>query len=180
MLLNRYVCALFLLFAFIGTDAQTSFYDLSAKTIDGDSVHFSSFKGKKVMLVNTASKCGYTGQYKQLEELYEKYKAQGFEIVAFPSNDFLNQEPGTNQEIKDFCQKNYGVTFTVMEKVKVKGANQHPVYKWLTQKSENGVMDSKVKWNFQKYLIDENGQLEMMVETKDSPLDEKIIAWIEE
>ncbi len=163
-----------------GLNAQiNSFYDFRAEDIDGKLVELSAFKGKKVMVVNVASKCGLTPQYKQLQELYEKYGGKDFEIVAFPANNFMEQEPGSNSEIKSFCSSNYGVSFTMMSKISVKGDDMHPVYKWLTQKSKNGVLDSGVSWNFQKYLIDEQGRLVEMVPPRTSPLDEKITAWIE-
>ncbi|HEX5742785.1 MAG TPA: glutathione peroxidase, partial [Flavobacteriaceae bacterium] len=133
----------------------------------------------KVMIVNTASKCGYTYQYEELQKLYEKYKNKGFVIVGFPANNFRNQEPGTNAEIAEFCKVNYGVTFPIMEKISVKGDDMHPIYQYLTQKSKNGVEDSEVAWNFQKYLINKNGILEKVFKTKVSPLDSEIIQWIE-
>ena len=157
------------------TYAQSSFYDLHAKTIEGDDFDFNQLKGKKVLIVNTASKCGFTPQYEGLESLNKKSKDNNFEIIGFPSNDFLKQEPGTNDEIASFCQKNYGVTFQMMEKVEVKGNNIHPVYEWLTSKEKNGVKDSKVKWNFQKYLINETGTLEEIFEPKESPESEIIV-----
>ena len=139
----------------------------------------SSLKGKKVLIVNTASKCGLTPQYKQLEELNKLYgNSPRFVIIGFPANNFLSQEPGTNEEIKTFCTTNYGVTFPMMEKISVKGKDIHPLYKWLTSKLENGVMDAEVQWNFQKFLIDENGNLVDMVAPKESPMSEKIINWI--
>lgn len=155
-----------------------SFYDFKAESITGELIDFSVFKGKKVLVVNTASKCGLTPQYKQLQELYDTYGGQGFEIVGFPANNFAGQEPGTNEEIKTFCEQNYGVTFTMMNKISVKGDDISPIYSWLTQKSENGVMDSEVTWNFQKYFIDENGHLVDFATPKTSPLDEKITAWV--
>jgi len=161
---------------------QLGFYKLivlSANTIDGEEFNFSSLKGKKVLVVNTASKCGFTPQYEELEELYKKYGGKGFIIIGFPANNFLSQEPGTDDEIKEFCTSNYGVTFQMMSKISVKEKDMHPVYQWLTSKEKNGKMDSEVTWNFQKYLIDENGQLVDFVEPKVSPLDESIIGWIE-
>ena len=161
--------------------AQTSkcLYDFKAKTIDGKDFDFSSLKGKKVMIVNTASKCGYTPQYKQLEELYQKYKSKNFEIIGFPANNFLWQEPGTNSEIKEFCTKNYGVSFQMMEKISVKGKDMHPIYQWLTEKTQNQLKDAPVKWNFQKFLIDENGKLAEVYLSAESPTSENIIKWIE-
>ncbi len=130
------------------------------------------------MIVNTASKCGYTPQYKELQELYEEYKNKDFIIIAFPANNFMRQEPGTNMEILEFCSVNFGVTFPIMEKVSVKGKDMHPVYKWLTNKDENGVINSSVKWNFQKYLIDEKGNLIDVFPSRISPKDDKIVSLI--
>jgi glutathione peroxidase len=146
--------------------------------IDGNRFELSSLKGKKVLVVNTASKCGLTPQYEQLQNLFETYGDKKFTIVGFPANNFANQEPGSNDEIAEFCQKNYGVEFPMMSKVSVKGDDIHPVYQWLTKKSKNGVLDSEIGWNFQKYLIDENGQLVDMVDPKTKPDDEKIVSWI--
>lgn len=157
-----------------------NFHSFSAKTIDGSILDFSTLKGKKVLVVNTASKCGFTPQYKDLEELYKQYGGDKFTIIGFPANNFLSQEPGTDNEIKQFCEVNYGVTFQMMSKISVKGDDIHPVYKWLTSKAENGVLDSKVSWNFQKYMIDENGNLVDFVEPKKSPASEKIINWIKQ
>lgn len=157
---------------------QQSFYDFKVKDIDGKEFNLSSLKGKKVLVVNTASKCGLTPQYKQLQELYQLYGGNKFTIIGFPANNFMKQEPGTDSEIAEFCEKNYGVTFPMMSKISVKGDDMHPLYQWLTQKSKNGVLDSEVKWNFQKYLIDEKGNLVEMVEPKTKPDDEKIVSWI--
>ena len=149
--------------------AQTSgFYDFKVRTLEGKEFDFSSLKGKKVIVVNTASKCGFTHQYKDLEEVYQKYQGT-LVIIGFPANNFLNQEPGSASEIRKFCTENYGVTFPMMEKISVKGKDMSPLYKWLTSKEKNGVMDSEVKWNFQKYLIDENGRLVDVVYSKDKP-----------
>jgi len=158
---------------------NSSFYALSATTIDGYNYSFEQLKGKKVMIVNTASKCGYTKQYADLEKLYKKYAAKGFVIIGFPANDFLYQEPGTNAEIKQFCTSNFEVTFPMMSKITVKGKKMHQVYKWLTEKSENNFMDSSVKWNFQKYLIDEKGRLVNVLDSGTKPFDDKITSWLE-
>jgi glutathione peroxidase len=158
--------------------SQKSFYDFTIKDIEGHDFSLSSLKGKKVLVVNTASKCGLTPQYKQLEEVFEKFGGDKFTIIGFPANNFMKQEPGTDKEISEFCLKNYGVTFKMMSKISVKGDDIHPLYKWLTSKSENGVMDSEVAWNFQKYMIDENGKLVDMVEPKVKPDNEKILSWI--
>ncbi len=159
--------------------AQKSFHDFKTKTLSGEAFDFSSLKGKKILIVNTASKCGNTPQYKELEALYRKYKDKGFVVIAFPANNFMNQEPGTAEEIAEFCEINYGVTFPLMQKISVKGKDQDPIYAWLTNKSKNGKLDSEVKWNFQKYLIDEDGQLVGVIPPKESPHSEKIINWIE-
>ncbi len=157
---------------------QKSFFDFTVKDIDGNDFNLSSLKGKKVLVVNTASKCGLTPQYEALQALYEQYGGDKFVIIGFPANNFLGQEPGTNDEIIEFCQKNYGVTFPMMSKISVKGSDMAPIYQWLTEKSKNGVKDSKVAWNFQKYLIDENGNLVDFASPKTKPDDPKIINWI--
>lgn len=157
----------------------TSFYSLNAKTIDGEEFDFAQLKGKKVMVVNTASECGFTPQYEQLESLYEKYKDQNFVLIGFPCNQFGGQEPGSNEEIASFCKKNFGVTFQMMEKIDVKGDNTHSVYQWLTNKNVNGVKSTSVKWNFQKYLIDENGNWVDTYSSMTKPDDNAITEWIE-
>lgn len=158
---------------------KKTFYDFKVNTIDGKAFDLSTLKGKKILVVNTASKCGHTPQYAQLEELYKKYGSGNFTIIGFPANNFLGQEPGTNEQIKEFCTVNYGVTFQMMSKISVKGKDIDPLYQWLTTKDENGVMDAPVKWNFQKFMIDENGNLVGMVPPGDKPDCEKIITWIE-
>jgi glutathione peroxidase len=158
---------------------QKSFYDFRVLDIDSTPYDLSSLKGKKVLVVNVASKCGNTPQYKQLEALYEKYGGDKFTIIAFPANNFFHQEPGSNAEIKEFCTTNYGVTFPVMSKISVKGDDMDPLYGWLTRKSENGVMDASVKWNFQKFMIDEEGRLVDSVSPRIKPDCDKIINWIE-
>lgn len=158
---------------------QNSFYDFTVKDISGEDYPLSQLKGKKVLVVNTASKCGFTPQYKGLQELYEKYGNEDFMIIGFPANNFMKQEPGSDEEIATFCSVNYGVTFPMMSKISVKGDDQHPLYKWLTSKSENGVENSKVSWNFQKYMIDEKGQLVGHFSPKTKPANEKLVAWIE-
>jgi len=156
-----------------------SFHALSATDIHGELVKMDRYKGKKVIVVNTASECGYTPQYQQLQELYTLYKDKGLVILGFPCNDFGGQEPGSEAEIETFCQKNYGVTFPLMAKVDVKGEGQHALYHWLTNKSENGVMDATVKWNFHKFLIDEEGRLVKSVGSGVEPADEAIMGWVE-
>lgn len=156
-----------------------SIHQFKVQDLEGKDFDFSSLKGKKIMVVNTASKCGLTPQYKDLQALYEKYKANNFIIIGFPANDFMSQEPGTNEEIANFCERNYGVSFPMMDKITVKGKKMHEVYQFLTQKAKNGTADSEVEWNFQKYLLNEKGQLDMIISPKTSPIDEKIINWIE-
>jgi len=172
---------IFLLASLIVTGVLFSqtIYDYKVEDINGKSFDLSTLKGKKVMIVNTASKCGLTPQYEQLEELYKKYKGQNFVIVGFPANNFMKQEPGTNDEIESFCQKNYGVTFPMMSKISVKGNDMDPLYKFLTTKSLNKLEDNDVKWNFQKYLIDEKGKLCKVINPSTSPTDKDIIKWIE-
>ena len=150
-------------------------YQFTVNDIKGNDFNMSELEGKKIMIVNTASKCGLTPQFEQLQELYETYKDQNFTIIGFPSNDFLNQDPGTNEEILEFCQENYGVSFPMMEKVIVKGKEKHLIYKYLTEKKYNQLEDSKVAWNFQKYLINEEGFLEKVIKPKTRPLDDSII-----
>jgi glutathione peroxidase len=169
----------FYLPAFLKGQPVSSIHQFTATSIDGKTVDFSSFKGKKILVVNTASECGLTPQFKQLQELYDHYKDKNFVIVGFPTNDFAHQDPGSNTEIKSFCEKNYGVTFLMMEKIKVKGDGMHPIYTWLTSKKENGVMSSSVKWNFQKYMIDENGHLVDVVVPWKKPDCKKIVKWLE-
>ncbi len=147
--------------------------DLSGKDFD-----LGSLKGKKAMIVNTASKCGLTPQYKQLQAMYQTYESEGFIIIGFPANNFMAQEPGSDTEIADFCEANYGVTFPMMSKIDVVGEEMHPIYKFLTQKEKNGVMDSKVTWNFQKYLLNEEGILEKVIDPRTSPDDPEVIDWI--
>lgn len=169
------------LYAFISKKGKpsSSIHQFKIKTLEGEDFDFSSLKGKKILIVNTASKCGFTPQYKELETLFETYKDKNFVIVGFPCNQFGNQEPGNSYEIHDFCTKNYGVTFLMMEKVNVKGDSICDVYKWLTSKDKNGVMSSSVKWNFQKYMVDENGFLVDYVMPFKSPLSSAITNWIE-
>ena len=158
---------------------KMSIHEFKVESISGESYDFSNLKGKKIMIVNTASKCGLTPQYQQLEALYQKYKNDNFVIIGFPSNDFMGQEPGSNEEIVTFCKKNYGVTFPLMSKVKVKGKGMCDVYSFLTNKSKNGLEDNKVQWNFQKYLLDENGHLVKVISPRITPDDSQISAWIE-
>lgn len=163
----------------VGELKSSSFYELNIISLDGDdSLNFADYKGKKVLCVNVASKCGYTYQYEDLQKLHEKYKEK-LVIVGFPCNQFLGQESGSAEEIESFCQKNYGVTFQMTEKIEVKGSNQHPVYQWLTKKENNGKEDYKVSWNFNKFLVDENGNLMAHFGSKTKPFDEELVKLIE-
>lgn len=158
--------------------AAQSIHQFKVKDLYSETFDFAALKGKKIIVVNTASKCGLTPQYKGLEALYREYKDKGLVIIGFPANNFAGQEPGTNEEIAAFCEQNYGVTFPMMDKISVKGDDMAPVYEFLTQKSKNGVADSEVEWNFQKYLINEDGQLEKVVSPKTLPDDPEIVNWI--
>src|SRR5690606_11535246 len=160
------------------SDMPKSIYEFKVPALDGSTIDFSDFKGKKILIVNTASKCGNTPQYEQLEAIYEKYNGK-LVVVGFPANNFMRQEPGSNEEIAAFCEKNYGVTFPMAAKISVKGSDQHPLYVWLTNKKYNKVKDSKVKWNFQKYLIAEDGSLIDVFGSRVKPYDAKIIDAIE-
>ncbi|MCF8214834.1 MAG: glutathione peroxidase [Chitinophagaceae bacterium] len=152
-------------------------HQFKVPSIEGQTIDFSKFKGKKVLIVNTASKCGYTPQYAELEQLHKAYGSK-LVIVGFPANNFGGQEPGSNAEINDFCQKNYGVSFVMAEKVSVKGTDIHPLFKWLTSKEENGVMDAEIKWNFTKFLLDEKGKLLAVFPSKVKPMGEEITTYL--
>ena len=154
--------------------SDKSFYTLSAKDIDGKTINFSKFKGKKLLIVNVASKCGYTSQYKDLQELYRKYNDK-ITILAFPSNNFGFQEPGSNDQIEEFCETNYGIEFQLFEKSDVRGKNSNDVYKWLSSIESNGWNDKSPRWNFFKYLIDENGNLNSIYSSNVNPLDKEIV-----
>ncbi|MFT6765761.1 MAG: glutathione peroxidase [Alteromonas naphthalenivorans] len=153
--------------------AKASFYNLKAKDINGHTVPMSKFKGKTILIVNTASKCGYTGQYKELEELYQTFK-KDLVILGFPTNDFFGQEPGSNKEIAQFCTRKYNVTFPMFEKTTTKGNDKHDIFDWLTSPSKNGWNKKKVSWNFNKHIIDKNGNLVDRFGSGESPLSKKI------
>jgi glutathione peroxidase len=160
------------------TSVYKSIHQFKVADIYGNIFDFSQLKGKKVMIVNTASKCGLTYQYEALQKLYSQYKDLNFVIIGFPSNDFLWQEPGSNDEIIDFCEQNYGVTFPMMSKITVKGSKKHPIYQFLTEKSKNNYKDSRVTWNFQKYLINKEGRIEKIISPRTRPDSEEIVSWI--
>ena len=173
----------FLIFLFLGSavscstvQAQVkSIYDFKVEALNGDTIDFATFKGKKILIVNTASKCGFTPQYEGLEQLYEKYKDK-LVIIGFPANNFFSQEPGSNETISEFCKKNYGVSFPMAAKISVKGKGIAPIYQWLCNKEENGVMDAKISWNFNKFLLDENGKLIAHFKSKVKPMSEEIVS----
>jgi len=157
-----------------------SFHDFIVKDIYGNEFALSQMKGKKVLVVNTASRCGYTPQYEDLEKLFNEYGGENFQIIGFPANNFFRQEPGSDERIEAFCKRKYDISFPMMSKISVKCKNIHPLYQWLASKEENGVMDTHVKWNFQKYMIDEEGQLAGFADPKEKPYSEKILNWIKE
>jgi glutathione peroxidase len=154
-------------------DQTKTIYDFKVESLSGGTIDFADFKGKKILIVNTASKCGFTPQYEELEALYKKY-GDRLVIVGFPANNFFSQEPGSNAVIEEFCKKNYGVTFPMAAKVSVKGNSIAPIYNWLCNKSQNGVMNAKVSWNFNKFLLDENGKLIGHFKSKVKPMSEEI------
>ena len=159
-------------------DQNHSIYQFKVKDIKGNHFDFAALKGKKIIIVNTASECGLTPQYKQLQSLYDEFQDKNLVIVGFPANNFGNQEPGSNSDIAVFCEANYGVNFPMMSKVSVKGSDIDPIYQFLTQKEKNGLIDSEVEWNFQKYLIDENGHLAKVISPRTLPTDNEIKNWI--
>ena len=161
------------------TPVQTqTIYQFKVTDLNGKEFDFSTLKGKKLLIVNTASECGLTPQYKDLEAIYSKYKDKNFVIIGFPANNFGSQEPGSNEQIAKFCHMNYGVTFPMMSKISVKGKDIHEVYQFLTQKDKNGLQDSQVEWNFQKYLINEEGELIKVLSPSVLPTDTEIVGWI--
>lgn len=173
-----------ILISLISCQAQSkndmkTIYDYKVEDINGDEFNFADLKGKKILIVNTASKCGFTPQFDGLEKLYQKYKDDNFVIVGFPSNDFGQQDPGSNEEIAEYCRLNYGVTFPMMSKISVKGDSIAPIYEFLTKKELNGKKSSSVKWNFQKYIINEDGTLEDYFYSITEPESKKITKWIE-
>ncbi|MGY6523049.1 MAG: glutathione peroxidase [Mongoliitalea sp.] len=156
---------------------EKTIYDFKMKNINGDEVDFSQFQGKKLLLVNVASRCGYTPQYEDLQKLHEQYGDQ-VTILGFPANNFGGQEPGTNEQIKEFCSSKFGVTFTMMDKISVKGADKHPLYRWLSDKDLNGWNDKEPSWNFCKYFINEKGELVKFFPSSVKPMDNQILELI--
>lgn len=154
-----------------------SIHQFKIEGIEGEEIDFARFKGKKIIVVNVASECGYTPQYQQLQELYQEFQDK-LVIVGFPCNDFGGQEPGSNEQIREFCTRRYGVTFPLSAKVSVKGAAAHPVYQWLARQERNGSPGGEVRWNFHKYLLDENGQLVKHLPSSAGPFDDDILEWV--
>ena len=183
MIFRKLYILIFMITSFNSTaqvdDEEMTIYKFKVSNLEGNIFDFNSLKGKKIMIVNTASKCGLTPQYKKLQALYEEYSNKNFVIIGFPANNFLFQEPGSNKEIALFCEKNYGVTFPMMSKISVRGKNMHPIYQFLTQESKNGVISSSVSWNFQKYLIGSDGKLAKVLSPRTQPNDPSVITWIE-
>jgi glutathione peroxidase len=163
----------------VTTNAAKSVHEFSVKNIDGQEVKLSSYKGKVALVVNVASKCGYTPQYDGLQAIYTKYKDQGLVILGFPANNFMGQEPGTNEEIKTFCQTKFNVSFPLFAKISVKGDDIHPLYQFLTSKETNPEFSGNITWNFNKFLVDQNGKVIARFETKEKPEGEKITKAIE-
>jgi len=159
------------------TEPSESIYDININALNGDPINLSDYKGKFILFVNVASECGFTGQYEDLQKLYESHQDK-LMIIGVPCNQFGGQEPGTASEIQNFCKLNYGVTFLLTEKVDVKGENKHPLYQWLTQQSKNGSSSSTIKWNFQKYLVSKNGELIDYYYSATSPLSDKITKYL--
>lgn len=169
--------AAFMMLSAFNLPGVNSIHSFKVKSIEGKTIDFSSFKGKKILVVNTASKCGYTPQYDALQKVYNQYKDK-LVIVGFPANNFGGQEPGSDSEIQDFCKANYGVSFPMASKVSVKGSDMAPIYKWLTSKTENGVLDAEVGWNFGKFLLDENGKLLQYFPSKVKPDSDEILKFV--
>ena len=157
--------------------SASSIYDFKVAGLEGDSIDFSQYKGKKIMIVNTASKCGNTPQYAELEQLYKKYKDK-LVIVGFPANNFGGQEPGTNEEIKEFCSRNYGVSFPMAAKVSVKGDDIDPLFQYLVNEAKKLGVDEPIRWNFTKFLIDENGKLVTVFSSKTKPMSEDVLKYL--
>ncbi|HLL14670.1 MAG TPA: glutathione peroxidase [Pyrinomonadaceae bacterium] len=164
----------------VGKGTAKSVYDFTLKNSKGQDVKLSEFRGRVVMLVNVASKCGYTPQYDGLQKIYERYKDRGFTVLGFPANNFGAQEPGTNEEIQEFCRINYGVTFPVFSKISVKGDDKHPLYKYLTERETNAEFAGEIKWNFNKFLVGRDGRILARFDSGDKPEDAKVTQAIEQ
>lgn len=163
----------------LSMSSSQSVHQFTVQSIEGEAVALEQYKGKVMLIVNVASKCGLTPQYKDLQALYDQKSGEGLVILGFPANNFAGQEPGTDDEIQSFCQKNYGVSFPMFSKISVKGDDMHPLYQFLTSKEQNGVLDSKVKWNFQKYLLDQEGKLVEVIAPSESVLSDDVLSKID-
>ena len=170
--MNKFILLIISIFSFNSSISKESFYDIKINSIEGKKVDFSEFKGKYVLIVNVASSCGFTPQYKDLQKLQDQFK--NLVVIGVPCNQFGYQEPGNEKQIMEFCSSNYNITFLMTEKINVKGDNKHPLYQWLTSKSKNGTSNSTVQWNFQKYLVDNNGRLVNYFYSTTNPLSKKI------
>ncbi|MEX2588900.1 MAG: glutathione peroxidase [Chitinophagales bacterium] len=178
-MINLLFTLVFSIFIFAVNAADyNSVHDFAMENIYGEPVKLVDYKGKVLLIVNTASKCGLTPQYEELEKLYQEYKDQGLMILGFPANNFMNQEPGTDEEILKFCKENYGVSFDMFSKISVKGKDTHPLYEYLTSKEQNGVLDTKVSWNFQKFLVDKEGKVITTFSPKTSVYDAEALSKI--
>lgn len=177
----KYLILFITLLIYVQLNAQyKNLHQFSATTIEGEIFNFSTLKGKKVIIVNTASECALTPQFKKLQELYEEYGGDDFELIGFPCNDFGKQDPGSNKEISDFCTEKYEVTFQMMEKISIKGDDPHPIYNWLSNSNENGTLDAKVTWNFQKFMIDKDGEVVDFIAPIKSVQNKRVIEWLNE
>lgn len=174
------VSSLIFLSAMVPLAAESEIFNIKVEDIDGTERTLESYKGKVLLIVNVASKCGFTYQYESLEAIYQKYKDEGLVIVGFPTNDFLGQEPGTDEEIKQFCTLNYGVTFPMFSKITVKGRRMHPLYRYLTSKETNPEFSGRITWNFNKFLVNGKGEIVDRFGSKDEPDSEKIVTALEE
>lgn len=175
---HLFILSLFaMITSFTAVSPTANIYSFKVKSIDGGTIDFAKFKGKKILIVNTASACGYTKQYEALENVYEKYQSK-LVIIGFPCNQFGGQESKSGAEIQEFCKKNYGVTFPLAEKIEVKGDNAAAIYKWLCNKSENGVLDATITWNFNKFLLDEQGNMLAYFPSKITPDSEEILKYL--
>ncbi|HRN56714.1 MAG TPA: glutathione peroxidase [Agriterribacter sp.] len=166
-----------LLLITLALTVASSVYDFKVEGLEGGTIDLSQYKGKKILIVNTASKCGFTPQYKELEQLYEQYKGK-LVVIGFPANNFMRQEPGTNAEIRAFCEKNYGVTFPMAAKISVKGKDIHPLFKYLVDEAEKIGISNPVKWNFTKFLVDEKGKLVTVFPSKVNPMSEEVLKYL--
>jgi glutathione peroxidase len=176
------IALLFVIFTAFVADSKKTVYEFTVEDINGKKVNLSDYKGKTLLIVNVASKCGLTPQYEDLQALYDKYKSKGLVILGFPANNFMGQEPGTNSEINKFCKDKYDVSFPMFAKISVQGSDMHPLYKFLTDKKENGLMDAPVKWNFQKFIIGPDGKLVDVImpreRVKDADIEKKITKYL--